>query len=257
MSPRRSAHRAEGGAPLASSRNQTPLLRAVLLAAGLAAALPSAGAQKLQFRALTPDDGLSSSHVQAILQDSRGFMWLGTSKGLNRYDGYGFTIYRHRIADSTSLGGDDAVTMYEDSAKTLWVGTPAGLSRYVRERDSFDNFAIIPGQSVQVSAILEARGTLWLGTARGLYRFDRATGKATPYAQSLTGVDIQSVFEDSGKHLWLGTKGSGARELDPLTGQVKTWKIDPESSDSPTLYQGKDVRQFVEDAEGAIYVAFA
>ncbi|HKH91731.1 MAG TPA: two-component regulator propeller domain-containing protein, partial [Gemmatimonadaceae bacterium] len=257
MPPRRSAHRADVGAPLASSRNRTPLLRAILVASALAAALPSAEAQKLQFRQLTPDDGLSSSRVQAILQDKRGFVWLGTTKGLNRYDGHGFTIYRHRAGDSTSLAADNAVTMYEDSLETLWVGTPLGLSRYDRERDAFENIPVVPGQSIQVSAIVEARGTLWLGTARGLYKFDRALRKATPYAPSLSGIDIQSLFEDSAKHLWIGTRGSGALELDPIGGQVKTWTIDPESSDSPTLYKGKDVRQFVEDAQGAIYVAFA
>ena len=257
MPLRRSARRADDGAPSAPSHNRTSLWRGVLVVLGVAAALQSADAQKLQFRQLTPDDGLSSSRVHAILQDSRGFMWLGTPKGLNRYDGHGFTIYRHRASDSTSLANDNAVTIYEDSLKTLWIGTPAGLSRYDRERNSFDNFAVVPGEALQVSAILETRGTLWLGTGRGLYKFDRASRKATPYAQSLTGIDVQTLFEDSGKHLWIGTNGSGARELDPVTGQVKTWKIDPESSDSPTLYQGKNVRQFVEDAEGAIYVAFS
>src|SRR5215207_7947882 len=142
---------------------RTPL-RAALSALLMAVGASRADAQKLQFRQLTPDDGLSSSRVQAIVQDSRGFVWMGTTKGLNRYDGYGFTIYRHRANDSTSLGGDDALVIYEDSEKTLWVGTPLGLSRYDRNRDAFKTFPVVPGDSVQVSAILEAQGTLWLGT---------------------------------------------------------------------------------------------
>jgi ligand-binding sensor domain-containing protein len=179
MSPRRFATRIDADAPPARRRFRTRLGRTALLIGAIAATVGRADAQKLQFRALTPDDGLSSSRVQSIVQDSRGFMWFGTTKGLNRYDGYGFTVYRHRSGDSTSLAGNDALTIYEDAQKTLWIGTPAGLSRYDREHDAFRNY-LVAGDTVQVSAILEAQGTLWIGSARGLYKFDRATGKATP-----------------------------------------------------------------------------
>jgi len=256
MSPRRFATRVAAGAPPASRRLSTRLGRTALLVGAIAFGAADARAQKLQFRALTPDDGLSSSRVQSIVQDSRGFMWFGTTKGLNRYDGYSFTVYRHRAGDSTSLAGNDALTIYEDSQKTLWVGSPAGLSRYDRERDAFRNYSIA-GDTLQVSAILEAQGTLWIGTARGLYKFDRAAGRATPYSDQLLGLEIQGLFEDSGHHLWIASKGNGARELDPRSGMVKAWNVDPESSDSPTLYRAKDARQFVEDAEGAIYMALA
>jgi methyl-accepting chemotaxis protein/ligand-binding sensor domain-containing protein len=256
MPPRSLAHRADAGAPSASSTRWTPLVCAALVAAGLALALPSAHAQKLQFRQLTPDNGLSSSLVQSIVQDKLGFMWLGTKKGLNRYDGYQFTIYRHRSGDSTSLANNDALVIYEDSKGGMWIGTPLGLSGYDRERDAFHNYEIVKGDTIAVTAILEAQGTLWLGTAKGLYKFDRAAGKATPFgSQAIAGLDIQGLFEDSGKHLWLGGKGSGGHELDPSTGQVKDWAIDPSNSESPTLLRGKDVRAFVEDADGAIYMA--
>jgi ligand-binding sensor domain-containing protein len=160
--------------------------------------------QRFQFRHLRSDDGLAGAWVQSIFQDSRGFMWFGTTKGLNRYDGYGFTVYRHRSGDSTSLAGNDALTINEDAQKTLCIGTPAGLSRYDREQDAFRNY-IKAGDNVQVSAILEAQGTLWIGSARGLYKFDRATGKATPYSEQLLGLEIQGLFEDSGHHIWIAT----------------------------------------------------
>ena len=92
---------------------------------------------------------------------------MGTTKGLNRYDGHSFTIYRHRASDSSSLGADNAVAMYEDSLETLWVGTPAGLSRYDRARDSFENFSVVAGQAIQVSAILDAVEALDCGPQRG------------------------------------------------------------------------------------------
>ena len=218
--------------------------RWLLVAAALSAATAGrAPAQGIQFRRLTPDHGLSSSLVQDMLRDSRGFLWLGTPKGLNRYDGYTFTVYRHRPGDSTSLIDNNATTLYEDRAKTLWIGTPFGLSRYDRDRDVFHNYSVVPGDTVAVSAILEAHGTLWLGTARGLYTFDRRLGRATPYSPALTGFDIQALHVDRSSHLWFGGKLSGARELDPRTGRVTVWSRDT------------DVRKIVEDATGRLYVA--
>src|SRR5215218_3886862 len=257
MSPRRSAPRVDVDASPALRRFSTRIWRTALVIGALTFAVSHADAQKLQFRALTPDDGLSSSRVQAIHEDSRGFMWFGTTQGLNRYDGYGFVIYRHRADDSTSLAANDALTIYEDAQKTIWVGTPAGLSRYDRDRDAFRNFKVVGSDAIQVSAVIEAQGTLWLGTARGLFKFDRATGKATSYGGQLASLEIQGLFEDSGKHLWIATKGAGAFELDPRAGTLRAWTVDPESSDSPTLYRARDARQFVEDAEGAIYMALA
>jgi methyl-accepting chemotaxis protein/ligand-binding sensor domain-containing protein len=257
MSPSRSAPRVDIGAPPANRGFRTRIWRTALAIGCLTVAPTEAHAQKLQFRALTPDDGLSSSRVQSIHQDSRGFMWFGTTKGLNRYDGYGFAIYRNRAGDSTSLPANDALTIYEDAQKMIWVGTPAGLSRYDREHDAFRNFNVVGSDTVQVNAVLEAQGTLWLGTAKGLFTFDRTTGKAARYAGQLGTLDVQGLFEDSGKHLWIATTGSGAFELDPRAGTVKAWTVDPESSDSPTLYRAKNARQFVEDAEGAIYMALS
>src|SRR6478752_10228003 len=103
MSPRRSDFRAAAGASPSQSRLRTLAVRIGLAAAALAIAASTASAQKPQFRQLTPDQGLSSSLVQAITQDSRGFIWLGTKKGVNRYDGYNVTVYRHHVGDSTSI----------------------------------------------------------------------------------------------------------------------------------------------------------
>ena len=68
----------------------------------------------LQFKHLTSDDGLSNSQVICILQDYRGFMWLGTYDGLNRYDGTNIVIYKNNPYDSGSISSNYAQTLYED-----------------------------------------------------------------------------------------------------------------------------------------------
>ncbi|MEO6527329.1 MAG: two-component regulator propeller domain-containing protein, partial [Gemmatimonadaceae bacterium] len=234
-------------------RPRISLLRALTCGVLCLTPLLPVESQKLRFRQLTPDDGLSGSLVQSIIQDSRGFLWLGTRKGLNRYDGTAFTIYRHKADDSTSLADNNTEIVYEDHQKRLWIGHPLGLSRYDRERDAFVNYSI--GDGVGVTAMVEAQETLWLATTRGLYKFDRASGKAMPFAADQLGkIALAALFEDSGKHLWIGTRGSGARELDPRTGQLKSWAIDPSNSESAANLRGKDIRTFVEDGEGSVYM---
>lgn len=92
----------------------------------------------LHFKSLTIDDGLSQGAVNAIMQDASGIMWFTTSDGLNKYDGYNFTVYHHDIYDSTSLSSDDLTYVFEDSEQRLWVATRNnGLDFFDRKYQRF------------------------------------------------------------------------------------------------------------------------
>ena len=69
------------------------------------------------------ENGLSHNTVWYTIQDHQGFMWFGTSDGLNRFDGKNFKIFRHIPKDSTSLGNNIVRTIFEDERQNLWVGT--------------------------------------------------------------------------------------------------------------------------------------
>ena len=76
-----------------------------------------------------------------MLQDSQGFMWFGTEDGMNQYDGYNFTIYKHDPEDPNSLGGNWVQALSEDDSGMLWIGTgDGGLSRYDRTLDQFTHY---------------------------------------------------------------------------------------------------------------------
>lgn len=88
------------------------------------------------------EDGLSNSHVTAIYQDSRGFIWIGTTDGLNRYDGYEFKVYRHNPIDSTSIVGNFIQTISETSDGNVWIGTRnSGLSIWNQHTGIFRNIS--------------------------------------------------------------------------------------------------------------------
>lgn len=84
------------------------------------------------------EKGLSNNAVTSIYQDSRGFMWIGTYDGLNRYDGYDFLVYRNQPNDSSTLINNRIVSIYENDAG-IWVGTKKGLSVFNFHTGKFES----------------------------------------------------------------------------------------------------------------------
>lgn len=97
----------------------------------------------IHFERFSIDDGLSKNSVTCIFQDSPEFMWMGTFNGLNRYDGYRFTIFRHNPKDSTSLSNNQITAIYETSfngKRALWIGTTNGLNRFDPRTQQFARY---------------------------------------------------------------------------------------------------------------------
>ncbi len=93
---------------------------------------------QIEFRHLTAQDGLSHNWVKQIYKDSYGYMWFVTeNNGINKYDGYNFTVYKNNPKDKKSLTNNLVTFIYEDKKRNLWVGTHYGLNIYNRELDKF------------------------------------------------------------------------------------------------------------------------
>src|SRR5579871_417170 len=92
----------------------------------------------LSFEHLGTTKGLSHSNVMCTRQDSRGFMWFGTREGLNRFDGYTFTVYKNKVGDDKSLANNVVNAIVEDNKGYLWIGTwGGGLDRFDRQTNTF------------------------------------------------------------------------------------------------------------------------
>ena len=92
----------------------------------------------LRFKFLTVKEGLSQSWVRCIYQDSYGFMWFGTGgNGLDKFDGYNFTIYKNNPRIRASLSNNSITSIFEDHNQNLWIGTQIGLNLYDREKTTF------------------------------------------------------------------------------------------------------------------------
>ena len=210
----------------------------------------------LRFTHLTSEQGLSFDMVRCILQDSQGFMWFGTDDGLNKYDGYTFTIYRHHRSVPDSLSEDTIYALYEDSAGTLWIGTPSGLDSFTGEGRRFIHH---PAIGEEVRAIYEdAAGTLWIGTtSAGLYEYDRAADQFTQYMPdptdpySLSDDEVSAIYEDSSGTLWVGTTGGGLNRFDRVTGRFTHYRRDPAN---PHSLSHDRVTAIYEDRSGVLWV---
>ncbi|MGH7457187.1 MAG: ligand-binding sensor domain-containing protein, partial [bacterium] len=122
-----------------------------LFIASLAAIL-HAQDHEIKFERIGLEQGLSQNTVHSILQDHQGFLWFGTQVGLNKYDGYNFTVYQHDVFDSTSLSDNVVQSIFEDHTGTLWVGTMrGGLNRFERETEQFTRFAHDPKNPYSLS----------------------------------------------------------------------------------------------------------
>lgn len=123
----------------------------------------------LSFQALTINDGLSQGMVNWILQDHYGFMWFATKDGLNRYDGYHFTVFRHNARDSTTIADNLVQTMFEDSKGRLWIGTASGgLNLFVNATETFIHITHREGDvhSLSLGAVNQIvedkQGNIWV-----------------------------------------------------------------------------------------------
>ena len=95
-------------------------LALLLIAACL---LPQTAGAEARFRDMTKESGLVTGTVFQVIQDRQGYIWLATSNGLERYDGYSFKVFKHKPDDSTSIASDFVKALYEDSTGRLWLGT--------------------------------------------------------------------------------------------------------------------------------------
>jgi len=177
-----------------------------------------AKAQEYQFEKISIEEGLSQSIVLNIFQDSKGFLWISTQEGLNKYDGYKFIHYKNEPGNNNSLSDSYTRAVVEDSENNLWIATnQGGLNKFNTENETFQFFRhdVSNQESIAGNNITalekDTKENLWIGTNyNGLDYFDRQTGKFTHYTKELNSglLDnhITTLFYDrSGKYLWIGT----------------------------------------------------
>ncbi len=211
------------------------------------------------FRHFEKKDGLSQGSVFAITQDHDGYIWMGTRDGLNKYDGYQFTVYRNNPQQKGSLAGNDVRVLYFDTLESaLWVGTYEGLSKYIAKVDSFQNYSVGEGLSSNSirSIFRDSRGRLWVGAANGLNLYQAETSSFVTIPLHFSGrfpLGVNALYEDEKGDLLLGM-GHGLYRLKEKT--TDSFEVDPLFTDKPgeDALPDYNVQSLIRDHAGNLWV---
>ena len=194
------------------------------------------------FLHITGDNGLSQSHVKAILKDSYGFMWFGTKNGLNRYDGT--SILQLDCDDYVAKKGNHNISaLFEDKDKKLWVGTDRGVYLYDMMLDTFtalDDKAE-SGASLDnwVSNIVaDSVGNIWVVIPdQGVFRY---AGKKLYFYEIIDRNNFKKETPDcihvtSKGEVWVGTWGAGLFRYDTAKDKFEQYKADKDNNSLTAL----------------------
>lgn len=217
---------------------------------------------KIRFENIRADDGLSNNHISHIFQDSKGFLWISTQDGINRYDGYGYKHYKHIPGDLNSLSDYAVNNIFEDATGTFWISTRNGLNefnpyteKFIHHKPEEDNLNSISSEKI-VTSCQDKSGSIWIGTRNGLNQYDPKTKKFIRYLndpsdkRSLSYNYVTSVFVDSKGNLWVGTQLG----LNKYNYQSKNLSVFFNNPEDPESISGNLITTIFEDSNGNIWI---
>ncbi|WP_242121686.1 hybrid sensor histidine kinase/response regulator transcription factor [Aestuariivivens sediminicola] len=209
---------------------------------------------------INADNGLSQSEVTSIIKDKKGFIWIGTRGGLNRYDGNTIKVFRNKIENSNSLINNSIETLFEDSDGYIWIGTKSnGVSRYNPEFHKFEQLPKVRSETdslplgdKRVVAIEEADSKeIWLGTwQNGFYILNQ---KRELLGHFLSDLKINDILKSKNGNIWVATN-NGAYLFSSKGHQIKHIRFDGRNLEFNAI--AEDVRTnliyFVTWSEGVL-----
>jgi ligand-binding sensor domain-containing protein len=171
------------------SQNHTSNANEQQKAQQLAQPLPAYLRQPYRFYHInTENGGLSQNTVFAALQDRKGFLWIATGDGLNRYDGHSCKVFRHNPGDSTTISAHQVFSILEDSDGNIWCGTAKEINRYIPQTGTFERYynQVLGTKSPSQFALNmfeDTKKRLWVCTGAGLFYLDKKTKAFIPASQ--------------------------------------------------------------------------
>lgn len=215
---------------------------------------------RIRFERISLEQGLSQSSIYHILQDGYGLMWFATEDGLNKYDGYEFTIYKPIPGELNSLAENNVTALYMDKSGALWIGTEGGgLDRFEPDAGRFTHYVYRPGDPNSLSSNFiraiyqDHTGALWIGTLGGLNKFDPEKGfthyRASSEPYGLSSNTVLALYQDRQQTLWIGTQ-AGLDRFDYQSQEFTHYyhrPLDPYSLSSDTILS------IYQDSEGVLW----
>ncbi|MBL7994426.1 hypothetical protein JNM05_03560 [bacterium] len=221
--------------------------------------------QPFHIETLSAEMGLSQSTVTCIFQDSRGYLWIGTQNGLNRYDGYSMKVYKRNFNNENCISNNGINSIYEDNSKKLWIATNSGLNMFDPDSGLFRQFMFSENDSNTLSGNFigdvcqDRQGKYWIATrGRGLDMYDARLGRFQNYRndpknlKSLSNNALTSICIDFSGNLWVGTWGGGLNKFNPEDQSFVTFRHTPQD---PSSIASDYIVKLSSDSLGNIWIA--
>ena len=187
--------------------------------------------ENFNFKNITIEDGLSQSTVKTIYQDSKGYIWVGTDAGLNRYNGYEFKQYKHDEYNKNSIAHNYIIDITEDKNGRIWVSTIGGLTRIDTDTDEIKNYYSEKDNGNLLDSnrwrlLTTKEGKLIIFGINGVNLYDEEKDTFNSIALKENNLNTEVIYseeEDSNGHIWVGTD-KGLVELDKNLNLIKSYE---------------------------------
>lgn len=163
---------------------------------------------QFNFRHYNIESGISSNNISSIFQDQKGFIWIGTSYGLSRFDGNQFTIYKKNNPFYSNLHANSINTICETNNNELWIGTENGVYIYNQVQDTFIPFIKKANNNIEIRSrinyiIQDKEKNIWIATRKqGVFQYNTQTGKLIQYEIPENGNIIIRLLNDEQNNIW-------------------------------------------------------
>lgn len=221
--------------------------------------------QQIHFSHIGYRNGLSERNVNYIYQGKRGFMWIATRDGLNRYDGYRIKVFRNNPDDPNSISNNYISHIAEDKEGNLWVATMGGgLNKFDRRTNKFSHYRHERGNKQSIASnfinriVFDEQGNIWIATQNdGLDLFNPKLSKAEHFRhqkldpKSISGDNIITILRDGRNQIWAGDQQNGLNLFDSKTRSFKRF-IHQESV--PGSISGNRITYLFEDSSRQLWI---
>ena len=208
---------------------------------------PGGRAQQYFFSSYSLAQGLSQSVGNCIFQDSKGYIWIGTQNGLNKFNGYSFESFTYNPNDTTSISNNWIYAIDEDKEGNLWIGTKGGLNKFIRRERRFERIHYKTAYPLEVGnyvyGICNARdGKIYINTPPVLSVYDPQKHSFTHIISPLPpdgGVMDYTIplLEDSVGNIWMGST-RGLACYNPARGSFRVYTCE---AGNPASLSGNNI----------------
>lgn len=164
---------------------------------------------QFHFRHYNIENGISANNISALLQDQKGFIWIGTDYGLSRFDGNQFTFYQKTNPHYSNFHANSINTICETNSNELWLGTENGVFIYNQIKDIFTPFTKQTSDKTKIISLIthilqDKEGNIWIATNKqGLFLYNTQTDKLTQFEIPQNDNIVIRILNDEQNNIWL------------------------------------------------------